>query len=177
MKNHKMIFLTGGARSGKSRFATELAARLGKTVIFVATCVPQDKEMKRRVALHRQSRPKNWKTIEEPLELSSTLKAISPKKTTVVIIDCLTLLLSNLMIAGTTERKILREMEKIVKEIKRYEFSTIIVSNEVGSGIVPENKLARDFRDIAGKINQFMARQSDEAYAMISGFPIKLKGS
>lgn len=173
MKN-KFIFLTGGVRSGKSDFAVKQAKTAGKNIVFIATCTPGDDEMKTRIKKHKRSRPKTWKTIEEPIDLIAALKKV-PHDTDAVIIDCLTLLLSNLMIIGKTYNNIIAEIKKIGMELKNKNYSIIFVSNEVGSGIVPENKMARDFRDIAGKANQIMAKLSDEAYVLISGFPVKLK--
>ena len=172
---NKMIFLTGGARSGKSNYAKILAGQAGKNIVYIATCEPLDKEMLKRVQLHKRSRPKTWKTIEETKNLVPVIKKLSLKKIDAVIIDCLTLLTSNLMMEGNNERSIIAEIRKLAKQIKISNFTTIIVSNEVGSGIVPENKVARDFRDIAGRANQIMARESSEVYAMISGLPAKLK--
>ncbi|OGS35352.1 MAG: bifunctional adenosylcobinamide kinase/adenosylcobinamide-phosphate guanylyltransferase [Elusimicrobia bacterium RIFOXYB2_FULL_49_7] len=170
----KLIFLTGGARSGKSSYALELAKQHGKRVTFIATCVPLDKEMKKRVALHKKARPSSWRTIEEPYKLIEALKKNSPK-TDVYIIDCLTLWLSNMMLSGNTEKSIKNYIRKFTNFKQNFKPAIILISNEVGSGIVPENKLARDFRDLAGSINQAIARHSDEAYAMISGYPIRLK--
>ena len=171
----KTILLTGGARSGKSAFATELAEKYGENITFMATCQALDVEMKKRIALHRKSRPKTWITIEEPMDVQQALRKI-PAKTGAVIIDCLTLWVTNLLLAGKSEKTILSQVKAIAGAIKSSAFSVIIVTNEVGSGIVPENKLARDFRDIAGKANQIVARAADEVFVMIAGMPLKLKG-
>ena len=170
----KIVFLTGSVRSGKSNFALKLTEKAGKKVSFIATCAPKDKEMKRRIKLHRKERPKSWETIEEYSDLSRAVKNIS-KGTDVVIIDCITLLISNLMMLNKTQEDILGSIDKFLKAIRKRKISAVIVSNEVGWGIVPVNKLARDYRDIAGKVNQIMAKESDEAYVMISGIPLKLK--
>jgi len=169
-----IIFLTGGARSGKSTFALKLAGTLGKKTAFLATGQAHDAEMKQRIAAHKKIRPRHWATVEEPLCISRALKKMHPK-TEVVIVDCLTLLVSNLLLAGKSEKFIIAEIKKSLQAMKKSNFSTIIVSNEVGCGIVPENKLARDFRDIAGAVNQLAARSSDKAYTLISGFPVQLK--
>jgi len=172
----ELIFITGGVRSGKSGFAAGLALKSGKNVVFIATCVPQDDEMKRRVRLHVTARPKYWKTIEEPMSLSGALYKVSTK-TDAVIVDCLTLLISNLLISGKNEKKILLENKKAIDLSKKKSFNLILISNEVGMGIVPENKLAREFRDISGKVNQLAAGASDKAYMMAAGIPIQLKGA
>jgi adenosylcobinamide kinase/adenosylcobinamide-phosphate guanylyltransferase len=171
----KLIFVTGGVRSGKSGFAAGLAQKSGKNVVFIATCVPQDDEMKHRVKLHVIARPKHWKTIEEPMSLSGALYKVPPK-TDAVIVDCLTLLISNLLISGKNEKKILLEIKKAIDLSKKKSFKLIVISNEVGMGIVPENELARDFRDISGKVNQLASGASDEAYMMVAGIPMRLKG-
>ncbi|OGS19532.1 MAG: hypothetical protein A2219_02285 [Elusimicrobia bacterium RIFOXYA2_FULL_50_26] len=169
-----IIFLTGGARSGKSTFALKLADGLGTKTAFLATGQAHDAEMERRIALHKKVRPRHWITIEEPLHISHALETMNPK-IQVIIIDCLTLLISNLLLAGKSEKLIIKEIKSSLKIMKKSDFTTIIVSNEVGCGIVPENKLARDFRDIAGAVNQLAAQASDKAYTLISGFPVQLK--
>lgn len=171
----KITFITGGVRSGKSKLATDLAKKAGGKIAFIATCTPFDTEMKDRVKLHRASRPKSWKTIEEPLNLSAALKKLPPK-TASVVIDCLTIYITNLVLAGKNEPEILKNIENTMKIMKKSCFSAILVSNEVGMGIVPDNELARLFRDIAGKANQLAAALSDEAYFMVSGLPMKIKG-
>lgn len=172
----KLTLITGGVRSGKSKLAVEFAQKSGKNVAFIATCAPLDTEMKRRIALHQKSRPGNWTTIEEPLNIEKAVLKIPPKSSS-VIIDCITLLVSNHALAGHTEEKILKIIDNSIKIIKKSRFDAFIVSNEVGMGIVPENKLARDFRDIAGKVNQMIASKSDEVYFMVSGLPLKMKGN
>jgi len=171
----KTILLTGGARSGKSTFAIELAIKYGKNITFMATCQALDTEMKKRIALHRRSRPKTWITIEEAMDVPQALRKM-PAKSGAVIIDCLTLWVTNLLLAGKNEKTILSLVKAMAGAIKRSTFSIIIVANEVGSGIVPENKLARDFRDIAGKANQIIAQAVDEVFVMIAGIPLQLKG-
>ncbi|MFH1367798.1 MAG: bifunctional adenosylcobinamide kinase/adenosylcobinamide-phosphate guanylyltransferase [Elusimicrobiota bacterium] len=166
--------MTGGVRSGKSKLATDLAKKSGKKVAFIATCAPLDREMEHRIGLHKSSRPKNWKTIEEPKYLRSALKKI-PSGTGSVIVDCLTLYVSNLILSGKTEEEILNNIENTIKILKKSRFTSILVSNEVGMGIVPDNELARIFRDVSGKVNQLAAAASDEAYFMVSGLPVKIK--
>lgn len=171
----KIVFVTGGVRSGKSKFAADLAAKAGKNVVFMATCEPRDAEMRRRIRLHVEARPKNWKTIEEPRSVATEIAKL-PAKTDAILLDCLTLLVTNLLLAGSNEAEILEEMRKIIENSKKYSKKSVFISNEVGMGIVPENKLARDFRDISGKVNQLFASKSSEAYLLVSGIPVKLKG-
>lgn len=182
----KIIFILGGGRSGKSRFAVHLAKKYGGKVSFIATCLALDKEMKERIMLHKKSRPPHWETFEEPMDVSSVLKQIGAQSQEasqthsrplgdVIIIDCLTLLVSNLLLKGHSESDIENEVGKILAVLSKIKGRAIIVSNEVGLGIVPANKLSRDFRDIAGKINQFVAENSDEVIFMVSGLPLKIK--
>jgi adenosylcobinamide kinase/adenosylcobinamide-phosphate guanylyltransferase len=177
-KKNRMIFITGGARSGKSTFAQQLASTISNDVLFIATAEPLDDEMAERIKNHRESRPKSWKTLELPRNLSNSLldKQI---KSDVVIIDCLTLLVANLMQESTSmsilEKQVLSEIAALINFIKSTAADYIIVSNEVGLGLVPDNKLARDYRDILGKVNQVMAQNADDIYFMISGIPQKIK--
>ncbi|MDD4183136.1 MAG: bifunctional adenosylcobinamide kinase/adenosylcobinamide-phosphate guanylyltransferase [Candidatus Omnitrophica bacterium] len=171
----KIIFILGGARSGKSSFALKLAKKSKKNkVAFIATGQARDCEMKKRILLHRLTRPSNFKTFEEALNLSGLLKKIS-SGFDVIIIDCLTLLVSNLMLKKFKEEKILDEINKISTILKKINIKAIIVSNEVGLGIVPQTKLGRGFRDIAGKVNQAVAKNADNVFFMVSGLPWRLK--
>jgi adenosylcobinamide kinase/adenosylcobinamide-phosphate guanylyltransferase len=170
----KIILLTGGVRSGKSAFALELAKKLHTRPVFVATCQPLDDEMRSRIRKHRTSRPRHWKTIEEPLDLTAAFRRMG-RTTKVAVVDCLTLLISNLMHAGAGEKKILQNIRDLVSYLKKRDMTAIFVTNEVGWGIVPANKLAREFRDLSGKMNQLMAGASDEVYLLVSGLPVKIK--
>jgi adenosylcobinamide kinase/adenosylcobinamide-phosphate guanylyltransferase len=172
-----LIFITGGARSGKSKLALQLAERAGGKVAFIATARAGDDEMAERILIHQKSRPKEWTTVEEPKDMPSVLSELADHD--LVIIDCLTLLLSNLMLDdnGLDETGgILGKMEDLVKASRNFKGTVIIVSNEVGMGIVPENELARKFRDLAGRANQIMVNAADEVYLCVSGIPVKLKG-
>lgn len=171
----KIIFILGGARSGKSTFALELVKKDKKKVAFIATCQPLDKEMAQRIKFHKKIRPGDWQTFEEPYKVSGLLHKIGTKFE-VILIDCLTLLMSNLMLKGLKEDAITQEVNNILSALNKIKVKAIIVSNEVGLGIVPQNKLARDFRDISGKINQAVVRKSDEVFFMVSGIPTKIKG-
>jgi len=171
----KIIFILGAARSGKSSFASELAKKSKKSkVAFIATGEARDCEMQKRISIHKRYRPSNFKTFEEAYNLSGLLKKIIPGFD-VIIIDCLTLFVSNLMLRKYSEEKILNEMKKTLAELEKTNAKVIIVSNEVGLGIVPQTKLGRDFRDIAGKVNQVVAKNADNVFFMVSGLPVKIK--
>ncbi|MCQ9205720.1 MAG: bifunctional adenosylcobinamide kinase/adenosylcobinamide-phosphate guanylyltransferase [Omnitrophica bacterium] len=172
----KIVFILGGARSGKSSFAVELAKGRNKKVAFVATCQALDREMKERIKLHIKKRPQNWQTFEEPKNLSFLLKKIS-RVVDVIIIDCLTLLVSNLSLGGLDDKAIEDKVSEILKVLKSAKAKSIIVSNEVGLGIVPRNRLGRNFRDLAGRINQIVAKQADRVFFMVSGLPLQIKRS
>lgn len=170
----KITFVLGGARSGKSSQALKLAKAFGGRVAFVATCQGLDSEMKKRIALHKQSRPKQWKTFEEGYEVDKLLNAIGGKFD-VIIIDCLTLLVSNLMLEEFRDNAVEIRIKKVVAALKKIKADSVMVSNEVGLGIVPENKLARRFRDVAGRANQIIAGSSEEVYFMVSGIAWRIK--
>jgi len=176
-----MTFILGGARSGKSRFAQELAAKLAKRVLFVATGEALDEEMYARIETHKRSRSPTWKTLEAPTDVA---KAIRSKigDTEVVIVDCMTLLVSNLMGTGdidaeTLEKKVTAELKELVDFMGTREAHFIIVSNEVGLGVVPAYPAGRVYRDALGMANQMLARNADEVYFMVAGIPIPLKGA
>jgi len=176
-----MTFILGGARAGKSRFAQELAYKLKNRVLFVATCEPLDEEMNARIKAHQRSRPRNWKTLEVPTDIAKAMKGrIGAAE--VVIIDCLTLLVSNLMgteeaDVETLEKKVNAELEELVAFVKTTKAHFIIVSNEVGLGVVPAYHAGRVYRDVLGMANQMLARNADEVYFMVAGIPILLKGA
>lgn len=171
----KIIFITGGVRSGKSKYAINLAKNTAREIIFLATGVAKDEEMKKRIKEHKESRPDRWRTIEETKNISSILLDIQPP-CELVIIDCLTFFVSNLLLEGVDEESILQEIKKIVDTILQVNYTIIVVSNEVGGGIVPDNELGRRFRDIIGLANQIMAKSAHEVYLIVSGMPVKLKG-
>ncbi|MBN2145333.1 MAG: bifunctional adenosylcobinamide kinase/adenosylcobinamide-phosphate guanylyltransferase [Candidatus Aureabacteria bacterium] len=172
----KIICILGGARSGKSHFAGKLAENDRKgPVAFIATAEAKDLEMKNRIALHQKNRPRNWNTFEEPLLTSKTLAKISQKFFKFIILDCLTLLISNFLLQHKSPASIEKELHGILLCLKKFKGTSILVSNEVGLGIVPANKLSRDFRDIAGRINQMTAEKADEVFFMISGIPWRIK--
>lgn len=170
---NKITFILGGARSGKSSYALELAKK-HKNVAFIATCQALDEEMKKRIKLHQNSRPRHWRTFEESQDVVSILKKMH-NKFDCIIIDCLTLLVSNLLLDSEDIKSIESKIEKILTDLKNKNAHVLIVSNEVGLGVVPANKLGRDFRDIAGKINQVVAGKADEVFFIASGIPLELK--
>ena len=170
----KITFIVGGARSGKSRFALKLTQQKSKKVAFIATCLPLDLEMNKRISIHRKSRPAHWQTFEEPKDLVLVLKKIGSQFDT-IIIDCLTLWVSNLLLKGKKEIFIENKINQILMLLKKNRSRSIIVSNEVGLGIVPNSKMGRAFRDIAGRINQIVADKSDEVFFMVSGIPWRIK--
>jgi adenosylcobinamide kinase / adenosylcobinamide-phosphate guanylyltransferase len=164
----ELIFVIGGARSGKSSFALEKAIELGgDDVTFVATAERSDDEMTDRIARHRLERPNAWKTVEAPREI-----ILSGLKSRVVLLDCLSLLVSNLLLDGLEETAILERVQKILEPQTQ---TLIVVSNEVGMGLVPEYALGRQFRDALGRANQLVARASTQGFFLVSGLPMRLK--
>ncbi len=170
----KITFILGGARSGKSSKAITLAKEKGVRVAFIATSQALDQEMATRIALHKRARPIRWKTFECPRDISWALKEAG-NKFEVIIIDCLTLWVSNLLLGADKEREILDKIKRVIAALKKTKSDTIIVSNEVGLGVVPDNALGRSFRDIAGKVNQIVAAKADEVIFMVAGLPWKIK--
>ena len=172
----KLILILGGVRSGKSSYAQQLASDDGGRVLFLATAEAGDDEMKRRIAKHKSSRAAAWATIEEPLDIASALK---PKSATadVVILDCITVWLSNLLLRenGMTEEEMLAEIDKLLNAYKQGKASYIIVSGEVGMGIVPEYPLGRIFRDYMGLANQRLTDKADRVVLMVAGIPADVK--
>lgn len=182
-----MIFITGGARSGKSGFAEQLAAGMAggggaaPDVIYIATARPGDGEMQARIAEHRRRRPAGWETVEAFSGLPDMVAAALAGGAT-VLVDCLTVYISNLLLTGGLDagsglgHQVDAEIDRLIGSCGNGHGSgLIIVSNEVGMGIVPENGLARAFRDIAGRANQRLAAAADAAYLCVSGIPVKLK--
>jgi adenosylcobinamide kinase/adenosylcobinamide-phosphate guanylyltransferase len=169
------IFVTGGARSGKSRLAEELAQAYGAPLGYIATGMAGDAEMAERIERHRARRGPAWRTIEEPEDLAGTVRQ-NQGSCNALLVDCITLWLTNLLLKYGDGALVLREVETLARLIPNLEKPLILVSNEVGMGIVPENGLARSFRDLAGEANEMLARAADEVYVMFSGLPLKLKG-
>ncbi len=171
----KLILITGGCRSGKSHYAVELARQLHKTTtVYIATSTFKDAEMEERIKHHQKSRPAEWQTVEEGKNIDTVLMNLKGLSE-VVLIDCLTMLTSNLLIELNEHEKIIHRIESMLKVINDSELTVIVVTNEVGAGIVPEGKLGRDFRDLSGIVNQITARAADEVYMMVAGIALKIK--
>jgi len=165
-----LVFVTGGARSGKSSFALRRASAAGDAVTFIATAEAFDDEMTDRIDRHRGERNPAWRTIEAPRDLAT---ALSMATTPVVIVDCLSLWVSNLMLDGITEAEIVARSACLVPS--KIAPLIITVTNEVGLGIVPDNALARAYRDCLGRVNQAVAAASTEAHLLVSGLALRLK--
>ncbi len=182
MSRKKLIFITGGARSGKSNFAEKMAVDSGKSVAYLATAQPLDEEMAFRIEKHREKRLNTWETYEEPIKVRELVSRLGLEKDT-ILIDCLTLLTSNLLLRKEEkledpewQEEILLEIEKLAEISFRVPAQVIIVSNEVGMGLVPDNTLGRVYRDILGRANSIIADKADEVFLMVSGIPLKIKG-
>jgi adenosylcobinamide kinase/adenosylcobinamide-phosphate guanylyltransferase len=176
---NEITIVIGGCRSGKSRYALDLAGKLSENKkIFIATCLPQDEEMRQRVARHQKDRGKTWITLEVPIDLPETVTQNSSRGD-VILVDCLTLWISNLLTKTreTSEREVIESVDNLTRALQTVKCPVILVSNEVGTGIVPENQLARQFRDIMGMANQRVAACADGVIWMVAGIPVKIKGS
>jgi adenosylcobinamide kinase / adenosylcobinamide-phosphate guanylyltransferase len=169
-----LTFVVGGARSGKSRFAEEIIAREPPPWIYVATATALDAEMAERIALHqarrRGSGKSSWQTVEEPHDLARVLSKVEGA----ALVDCLTLWLSNRMLAGADIAADIAQLEAV---LERHKFPLAVVANDVGSGVVPDNALARRFRDWQGSLNQRVAAQAARVVLMVAGLPLFVKGN
>ncbi len=189
----KLVFITGGARSGKSTFAEKIAAeRLvadgqQKNVLYIATAVPFDDEMKLRIQKHKERRPAKWQTVEAYRDLDKVIEMNIEGKSA-VLLDCITVMITNLMVERNLdwdrmeaeelyriETEIDCEIKKFIDIAKNKEVLFIVVSNEIGMGLVPEYTMSRVFRDIAGRVNQKLAEAADEVFFCVSGIPVKIK--
>lgn len=168
----RAVFVLGGARSGKSRFAETLVSGTGLERHYVATGQAWDDEMRERIAQHRADRGDLWQTHEEPVDLVARLAAIDGEARA-VLVDCLTLWVTNLMMAG---RDMAAEFAALTEFLPQAKARLVLVSNEVGLGIVPDNRMAREFRDHAGRLHQMIAAASAEVYFIAAGLPLKMKG-
>lgn len=186
--NPKIVFVTGGSRSGKSIYAEELVKATSERVVYIATAIPFDDEMQDRVKKHRDQRPASWMTLEQYFDIHKVIPELKVGADC-ILLDCITIMVSNIMFAenksdwnnlaveeaDALQAKVLEQVDLLMKALRTHGMSAVIVSNELGMGIVPDNKLSRVFRDIAGKANQLVAAQSDEAWMVVSGIPLKLK--
>ena len=177
----RLIMVTGGARSGKSRWAEKMAADLGHghPVLYIATCMPRDEEMKQRVSRHRQRRPPDWITVEEEFNPAEKVRSPAPG-IGVILIDCLTMWISNLLLREHQEgredsfyyEKVIPAVEELALAAGAAPCPVICVTNEVGCGIVPENHLSRIYRDLVGWSNQALARYASEVYLVCAGLAV-----
>ena len=180
----KSILVLGGARSGKSQFAQDTAQATAQRVLYVATAEPLDEEMKHRIANHQKSRPRHWRTLETPLGVGRAMaEALGDAE--LVVIDCITLLVSNVLTKGgvepenmdfeAAEKQAVAEIQSILACMRQSSAKFIIVSNEVGLGLVPAAPVERAYRDILGRANQLLAKEVDEVYLLVAGIPLELK--
>jgi adenosylcobinamide kinase / adenosylcobinamide-phosphate guanylyltransferase len=171
---HMLTLITGGCRSGKSAHAITIASAYpAPHKFFIATAEALDDEMRNRIAHHRRSRPAEFQTIEEPQKLGAALDSLEGRAG-VVVIDCLTLWISNLL-EEFNDDAILAEADALATLFRRASFAAVVVTDEVGWGIVPDNPVARRFRDLLGWTNQKIARVADEVQLMVAGYPLRLK--
>jgi adenosylcobinamide kinase/adenosylcobinamide-phosphate guanylyltransferase len=168
----KITLVIGGARSGKSAFAEDLAAKTGLAKVYVATGQAFDREMSDRIDMHKSRRGPEWENVEDPFDLARVLKGAAGGGKA-VLVDCLTLWITNLMLE---QKDFVREADALLALLPALEGEVIFVSSEVGLGIVPDNYLARSFRDHAGRLHQQIAALADEVYFVAAGLPLKMKG-
>ena len=167
----KSVLVLGGARSGKSAFAENLVRQVSDTPVYLATARADDEEMHERIYVHQQQRGGGWLTVEEPLALVDTLRTESLEGRA-ILVDCLTLWLTNLMMANAD---VAREIKALAECAIELPVPVVFVSNEVGQGIVPNDKMSRDFRDYSGRLHQKMAAACSEVWFVTAGLPQKLK--
>jgi adenosylcobinamide kinase / adenosylcobinamide-phosphate guanylyltransferase len=173
----RVILLMGGVRSGKSALAERLALGLGNKVAVLVTAAGGDAEMRRRIAKHLLARPSNWLTVEEQLHPSHVLPRLA-EDYQVIVVDCLTLLVSNYLChtdMPRAEQDLSLEIEAMLDAMDKSHAGFVLVSNEVGMGVVPPYELGREYRDVLGRVNQTVASRADEVYLLVAGIPIELK--
>lgn len=175
-RRSQLVFIVGGASSGKSEVALRLAAEgIAKTAprAFVATGEGLDEEMTMKIARHRQSRSSTWNTAEVPVELTAWFNE-QGRNYRIILVDCLTMWLSNHCERGTKEREIIEATTALLRAIRRIDARVVLVSNELGLGLVPADGRSRRFRELAGEVNRLVAQDADQAYFVVSGLPMSL---
>ncbi len=172
----RLTLITGGAASGKSSHALRLGAGFGPRILFIATCVTRDAEMLAKVARHRDQRPPGWTTVEATRRLADLFSsAFGEAAFDGAIVDCLTLLISQLLIEETPDAEILLEVRSLCQAAKDGDYPVVLVTNEVGQGLVPEHSLGRRFRELQGRANQLAAALADEVLLVVCGIPMRIK--
>jgi adenosylcobinamide kinase / adenosylcobinamide-phosphate guanylyltransferase len=169
-----LLLVTGGTRSGKSRYAVERAKGWGPRVLYVATCQPADDEMRQRVRRHQAERPSTWITLEPGADVLPGIREQAPDADG-ILLDCLTLYVSGLLMSGSGEDEVTQRVDELCSTLGNVGRPVALVTNEVGWGLVPETPLGRLFRDAAGRANQVAARHAQEVVLMVSGLPLKVK--
>ncbi len=177
MTHSRFILVGGGARSGKSAFALRLARSLGERRVFVATAEPFDDEMRARIRAHQSERAKDFRTVEAPVALEAALLPLlhAPSETDVVVVDCLTLWISNLLLQEIPSQSIESRIEELALILEQAKVPVLLVTNEVGMGLVPETRLGREFRDLSGRAHQRLAPRASEVYLAALGCILRLK--
>jgi adenosylcobinamide kinase/adenosylcobinamide-phosphate guanylyltransferase len=174
--NSRLILVTGGARSGKSRFALSLAeSHSPASRLFIATAVATDSEMRSRIARHRKERDGSWRTLEEPVDLPGKLSSRFLHPGSLILLDCLPTFVTNLLLAKQSHSQIEKRVQALVAALRGPGLTSILVTNEVGCGLVPETPLGRRFRDLLGKVNQQTALLADQVYLLVAGIPMRVK--
>ena len=172
----KKILITGGVKSGKSRHALELAKQIKGKKLYLATAESLDQEMHARISAHQKERGRDFKTVEEPVHLSRCIKELETKNPSVIVIDCVTLWLNNLFFyCGKSPKKIQDEQDRFLKALGTTKTDLILITNEIGLGIIPDRTLNRNFMEQLGMLNYKIADTCDEVIFMVSGIPLKLK--
>jgi adenosylcobinamide kinase / adenosylcobinamide-phosphate guanylyltransferase len=180
---NKLTFIIGGARSGKSNYAERLAAQSGQRVLYVATAQPQDEEMRARISAHQRRRPVSWQTRELPADVGRQLLA-APLDADLILVDCLTLLISNVVLKASADLDqpdelaatalVESETEGLIQAVRSIEAEWLVISNEVGQGLVPPYPVGRLYRDLLGWANQRLAQAADEVIWMVAGIPVPI---